>query len=112
MQLITVALKPRKLHVRPNPSIDAYFWKRHVFQTKELKNQARKGGTHATVYFRKYPTPRSKVKTYHVGRLETSWLKLLFSSKADCTRALAKDTPTDQPPESAHRTKRSSKRHQ
>ena len=25
MQLITVALKPRKLHVRPNPSIDAYF---------------------------------------------------------------------------------------
>ena len=93
MQLITVALKPRKLHVRPNPSIDAYFRKRHVFQTKELKNQARKGGTHATVYFRKYPTPRSKVKTYHVGRLETSWLKLLFSLKADCARERAKKTP-------------------
>ena len=69
MQLITVVLKPRKLHVRPNPSIDAYFRKRHVFKTKELKNQARKGGTHATVYFRKYPHP--KIKGENVPRWQT-----------------------------------------
>ena len=63
--------------------------------------------------FQKVPNP--KIKGENVPRWQTRDVlaqTLIFIKSGLCAGAREKDAGSDQPPESAHRTKRSSRRHQ